>query len=92
MDLNKVQQISLQEENKSCPAQRNLSLVVRIPLDSLGEGKMMLEEKIKKREEEIAKVNTDLVDGVGKMMLAGICRTEVEVRGGEEQPRSYICD
>ena len=69
MDLNKVQQISLQEENKSCPAQRNLSLVVRIPLDSLGEGKMMLEEKIKKREEEIAKVNTDLVDGVGKMML-----------------------
>ena len=30
---------------------------------------MMLEEKIKKREEEIAKVNTDLVDGVGKMML-----------------------
>ena len=71
MDLNKVQQISLQEENKSCPAQRNLSLVIRIPLDSLGEGKMMLEEKIKKREEEIAKVNTDLVDGVGKMMLEG---------------------
>ena len=69
MDLNKVQQISLQEENKSCPAQRNLSLVIRIPLDSLGGGKMMLEEKIKKREEEIAKVNTDLVDGVGKIML-----------------------
>ena len=69
MDLNKVQQISLQEENKSCPAPRNPSLVIRIPLDSLGEGKMMLEEKIKKREEEIAKVNTDLVDGVGKMML-----------------------
>ena len=71
MDLNKVQQISLQEENKSCPAPRNPSLVIRIPLDSLGEGKMMLEEKIKKREEEIAKVNTDLVDGVGKMMLEG---------------------
>ena len=71
MDLNKVQQISLQEENKSCPAQRNLSLVIRIPLDSLGGGKMMLEEKIKKREEEIAKVNTDLVDGVGNMLLEG---------------------
>ena len=71
MDLNKVQQISLQEENKSCPAPRNPSLVIRIPLDSLGEGKMMLEEKIKKRDEEIAKVNTDLVDGVGKMMLEG---------------------
>ena len=69
MDLNKVQQISLQEENKSCPAQRNPSLVIGISLDRLGEGKMMLEEKIKKREEEIAKVNTDLVDGVGKMML-----------------------
>ena len=71
MDLNKVQQISFQEENKSCLAPRNPSLVIRIPLDSLGEGKMMLEEKIKKREEEIAKVNTDLVDGVGKMMLEG---------------------
>ena len=69
MDLNKVQQISFQEENKSCLAPRNPSLVIRIPLDSLGEGKMMLEEKIKKREEEIAKVNNDLVDGVGKMML-----------------------
>ena len=66
-----VQQISLQEENKSCPALRNPSLVIGIPLDRLGEGKMMLEEKIKKREEEIAKVNTDLVDGVGNMLLEG---------------------
>ena len=33
-----------------------------------------------------------VIVGVGRMMLAGICRTEVEVRGGEEQPRSYICD